>query len=66
MKYKIGDLFIIKDRNKYQMSCRWVILSIDRRQYLIGLKNGTNEYLYLEWLYEYELENKFNYIEIIK
>ena len=66
MKYKIGDLFIKKDRNKYQMSHRWVILSIDRAKYLIGLKKEINEYFYLEWLYEHELERKFNYIEIIE
>ena len=64
MKYKIGDLFMEKDGNKYQVLNRWVILSIDRAKYFIGLKKDINEYFYVQWLYEHELESRFNYIEI--
>ena len=64
VKYKIGDLFIEKDRNKYQISHRWVILSIDRAKYFIGLKKDINEYFHVKWLFESELEEQFNYIKL--
>lgn len=58
MNYKIGDLFVARERSKYEMSERWTILSIDKLKYLIGLKKN-NDYHNVQWMYEEDLDRKF-------